>query len=216
MARGWETTDYTGFGGILFCFVLGDGRKEASLPRQRSPREGACQLRGSRGREKLNSGALVLLHVTRPLLASQALLPAWASPGSRGVRKGRVKAAGSGGGGWRKRSRGSAAATAAADATAAAVPDAAAPLPTAPLLFLLLVCEIGTCAWICRCHGLRSSRGFSIGKKNQVRPIWAPCRPLLLERCSVPSVSTTECSGVILNRTVSKLSLLHNSGIYHT
>lgn len=70
-----------------------------------------------------------------------------------GVRKGRVKAAGSGGGGWRKRSRGSAAATAAADATAAAVPDAAAPLPTAPLLFLLLVCEIGTCAWICLCHG---------------------------------------------------------------
>ena len=74
------------------------------------------------------------------------------------------------------------------------------PPSTPPLLFLLPVCEIGACAWICGCHGLHSSRGLTIVKKNQVSPILSSCSPLLLERCSVLSVFTTECSGVILIR----------------
>ena len=60
---------------VGFCFVLflvmGEG--EVSAAPKRLPPQAACQPRGSRGREKLNSGAPVPLHVTRPSLCVSGL-----------------------------------------------------------------------------------------------------------------------------------------------
>lgn len=68
------------------------------MPRQRLQPGAACQPKGSRGREKLDSRARVALHVTRPSLRVSG--PASGLGVTRkwgGVRKGRVKAAGPGG-----------------------------------------------------------------------------------------------------------------------